>query len=61
MNTKEHVELVETFAARNYKPLEVVIAEAEGVWVTDVEGKKYMDFLAAYSAVNFGHLSLIHI
>ena len=51
----EHIELVERFAAHNYHPLEIVIAEAEGVWVTDVEGKRYMDMLAAYSAVNFGH------
>ena len=55
MNTSEHVALVEDWAAHNYKPMPVVIAEAEGVWVTDVEGKRYMDMLAAYSAVNFGH------
>ncbi len=55
MTGTEHIELVERFAAHNYHPLEVVIAEAEGVWVTDVEGKRYMDMLAAYSAVNFGH------
>jgi ornithine--oxo-acid transaminase len=44
-----------TFGASNYKPLDVVIAKAKGVWVWDVEGKKYMDCLAAYSAVNQGH------
>jgi len=55
MNTSQHVALVEDWAAHNYKPMPVVIAEAEGVWVTDVEGKRYMDMLAAYSAVNFGH------
>ena len=41
--------------ARNYHPLPVVIARAEGSWVTDVEGKRYLDLLAAYSALNFGH------
>jgi ornithine--oxo-acid transaminase len=41
--------------AHNYAPLPVVIADAEGAWVTDVEGKRYLDMLAAYSAVNFGH------
>jgi ornithine--oxo-acid transaminase len=40
---------------RNYNPLPVVAASAKGAWVTDVEGKKYLDCLAAYSAVNFGH------
>ena len=41
--------------AHNYHPLPVVVATAEGAWVTDVEGKRYLDCLAAYSAVNFGH------
>jgi ornithine--oxo-acid transaminase len=47
--------LSEEHGAHNYHPLPVVIAEAEGVWVTDVEGRRYLDMLAAYSAVNFGH------
>ena len=51
----EHIELVETFGAHNYHPLPIVVARANGVWVEDVEGKRYMDMLAAYSAVNFGH------
>jgi len=42
-------------SAHNYHPLPVVIAEAEGAWVTDVDGKRYLDMLAAYSAINFGH------
>ena len=42
-------------AAHNYHPLPVVIAEAEGAWVVDVDGKGYLDMLAAYSALNFGH------
>jgi len=41
--------------AHNYHPLPVVIARGEGAWVTDVEGKRYLDLLAAYSALNFGH------
>jgi ornithine--oxo-acid transaminase len=51
----EHIELVEQVAAHNYHPLPVVVAKADGVWVEDVDGKRYMDMLAAYSAVNFGH------
>jgi ornithine--oxo-acid transaminase len=42
-------------AAHNYHPLPIVIDEAEGAWVTDVEGRRYLDMLAAYSALNFGH------
>ncbi len=55
MTGHQHIEVVEKYAAHNYHPLPVVVAEAEGVWVTDVDGKRYMDMLAAYSAVNFGH------
>ena len=46
------IELVERHGPRNYHPLPVVVAEAEGAWVTDVEGKRYLDMLAAYSALN---------
>lgn len=49
------MESVEGHVARNYAPLGVTIARGEGAWVTDVEGKRYLDLLAAYSAVNFGH------
>ena len=45
----------ERYSAHNYHPLPVVIAEAEGSWVTDVDGTRYLDMLAAYSAINFGH------
>jgi ornithine--oxo-acid transaminase len=45
----------EHWTAHNYHPLPVVIADAEGAWVTDVDGKRYLDFLAGYSALNFGH------
>ncbi|MBI3648365.1 MAG: ornithine--oxo-acid transaminase [Actinobacteria bacterium] len=56
MTQSDHlIELVETYSAHNYHPLPVVIAHAEGAWVTDVEGKRYLDMLAAYSALNFGH------
>ena len=51
----EHIELVERYSAHTYHPLPVVVAEGEGSWVTDVEGKRYLDLLSAYSALNFGH------
>jgi ornithine--oxo-acid transaminase len=47
--------LSDAHSAHNYHPLPVVISSAEGVWVTDVEGRRYLDMLAAYSAINFGH------
>ena len=54
-STREFVELESQFGAHNYHPLDIVIERAEGVWVYDVEGKRYLDCLAAYSAVNQGH------
>ena len=51
----ELVELEERYGAHNYHPLDVVIERASGAWVYDVEGRRYLDFLAAYSAVNQGH------
>ncbi|WP_281357000.1 ornithine--oxo-acid transaminase [Fodinicola acaciae] len=53
--TSTPVSYAEAHAAHNYHPLPVVIAEAEGSWVTDVDGKRYLDMLAGYSALNFGH------
>lgn len=53
--TQELIAMAETYGAHNYHPLDVVIETAEGVWVYDVEGKKYLDCLSAYSAVNQGH------
>jgi ornithine--oxo-acid transaminase len=53
--TADYVELEDRYGAHNYHPLDVVITKGEGVWVWDVDGKKYMDCLAAYSAVNQGH------
>ncbi len=55
LTAHDHIHVTEDFGAHNYHPLPVVIAKGNGVWVTDVAGKKYMDMLAAYSAVNFGH------
>ena len=49
MNTQEYIALEDRYGAHNYHPLDVVITQAQGVWVTDVDGKRYMD------------LSLIHI
>lgn len=53
--TRDLIAMEEKYGAHNYHPLDVVIERARGVWVWDVEGKKYLDFLAAYSAVNQGH------
>jgi ornithine--oxo-acid transaminase len=53
--TEDHLSLAEDWIARNYHPLPVVIAHAEGAWVTDVDGRRYLDALAGYSALNFGH------
>jgi ornithine--oxo-acid transaminase len=50
-----YIDQAEEFGAHNYHPLPVVIASGEGAWVTDVDGKRYLDCLAAYSALNFGH------
>jgi ornithine--oxo-acid transaminase len=57
MTTKTHdiISMTEKFGANNYHPLPIVISKAEGVWVEDPEGNKYMDMLSAYSAVNQGH------
>jgi ornithine--oxo-acid transaminase len=53
--TQRFLDLENAHAAHNYHPLEVVVDRGEGAWVTDVEGRRYLDCLAAYSAVNFGH------
>ncbi len=55
VTTQQFMELEDQYGAHNYHPLDVVIERAEGVWVYDVEGKRYLDCLAAYSAVNQGH------
>ncbi|MFS3914909.1 ornithine--oxo-acid transaminase [Bacillus australimaris] len=53
--TNELIQQTEQYGAANYHPLPIVISQAEGVWVTDPEGNRYMDMLSAYSAVNQGH------
>ena len=53
--TDREIAAAEAHSAHNYHPLPVVIASAEGAWVTDVEGRRYVDMLAGYSALNFGH------
>ena len=55
MNGEELIALEERYGAHNYLPLDVVIDRGQGVWVYDVDGKRYLDFLSAYSAVNQGH------
>ena len=55
LSSKELILLEERFGAHNYHPLPVVLSKGKGVFVWDVEGKKYFDFLSAYSAINQGH------
>lgn len=55
LNSQDLMQLEDKYGAHNYHPLPVVLAKGEGVYVWDVEGKKYYDFLSAYSAVNQGH------
>lgn len=55
MDTQHFINLENRYGAQNYKPLDVVLNRGEGIWVWDVEGKKYLDFLSSYSAVNQGH------
>ncbi|MEI6054729.1 MAG: ornithine--oxo-acid transaminase [Lentisphaerota bacterium] len=53
--TQDFIELENKYGAKNYKPLNVVLSKGQGVWVWDIEGKRYLDCLSAYSAVNQGH------
>ena len=53
--TTDAIDVDDQYVAHNYSPLPVVAASAEGAWITDIEGRRYLDCLAAYSAVNFGH------
>jgi ornithine--oxo-acid transaminase len=55
MKTQDYIKLEDIYGAHNYKPLDVVLTKGQGIWVWDVEGKKYLDCLSAYSAVNQGH------
>ena len=54
-DSKQFIDLEDSYGAKNYHPLDVVIESGEGVWVYDVEGNKYLDCLSAYSAVSQGH------
>ena len=55
MTTPQFIELEEQYGAHNYHPLPVVLHQGKGIYVWDVEGKRYFDFLSSYSAVNQGH------
>jgi ornithine--oxo-acid transaminase len=55
MGTQEHLQIADHYSAHNYKPLPVVLSRGEGVYVWDVEGRRYLDMLSAYSALNQGH------
>ena len=55
LGSTEHIQLTEEWAAHNYHPLPVVLSSGDGAWVTDVDGNRYLDCLAGYSALNFGH------
>jgi len=55
LSSEEHLALVDRYSARNYLPLPVVLARGEGVWVWDSDGRKYLDMLSSYSALNQGH------
>lgn len=55
LHSQDYIALENQYNAKNYKPLDVVLERGEGIWVYDVEGKRYLDFLSAYSAVNQGH------
>ena len=55
MKTQHYIDLESQFGANNYKPLDVVLCRGKGIWVWDVKGRKYLDCLSAYSAVNQGH------
>lgn len=55
LSVAAHLDLADRRTAHNYRPLPVVLTEGDGAWVTDVEGRRYLDMLAGYSALNFGH------
>jgi len=56
MEPEEYIEIEERYGAHNYHPLDVILSRGEGVWVYDVNGKRYLDCLSAYSALNQGHV-----
>ncbi len=56
MNSNEYFELEDHYGAHNYHPLDVILSRGEGVWVYDIDGKRYLDCLSSYSALNQGHV-----
>jgi ornithine--oxo-acid transaminase len=56
MNSREYIDLEERYGAHNYHPLDVILSRGEGVWVYDIDGKRYLDCLSSYSALNQGHV-----
>ena len=55
VSAQDHIALADRWSAHNYHPLPVVLSHGEGAWLTDLEGRRYLDFLSGYSALNFGH------
>jgi ornithine--oxo-acid transaminase len=55
MDSRDLIQIEDIYGAHNYHPLDVVVTKAQGIWMYDVEGRKYLDFLSGYSAVNQGH------
>jgi len=55
MTSKELIQIEDQYGAHNYHPLDVILTKGKGIWVWDIEGKKYLDFLSAYSSLNQGH------
>jgi ornithine--oxo-acid transaminase len=55
ISARQHIAAAEAHSAHNYHPLPVVVTHADGAWMTDIEGRRYLDMLAGYSALNFGH------
>jgi len=55
MRTQDYIEIENQYGATNYKPLDVVLTRGQGIWVWDVDGNRYLDFLSGYSAVSQGH------
>ena len=55
MTSEELIQIEDQYGAHNYHPLDVILTRGDGIWVYDIDGKKYLDFLSAYSSVNQGH------
>ena len=55
MDSRDYIVIEELYGAHNYHPLDAVLTKGKGIWVWDIEGRRYLDFLSGYSAVNQGH------